>query len=99
MSDEFCDWYPCSTMADVCKAQETGHEIEMRPSKRWVWDKWSGETWNINWQYRASPPQPKKVKMLGWRDKITGALYLCREGVMTNSFCIRYPKLDDEVEE
>ena len=101
MSDEFCDWYPCSTMADICKAQETGHKIEMRTSKRWVWEKWSGETWNIDWQYRACAPQPKKVKLLGWRNTITGHLHALPNDADQKECDIwkRYPKLDDEIEE
>ena len=92
------DWYPCPTMADVANAKVAKQEIEVNTGTGWK--PWLGKTWESIWLFRARAPQPKKVKLLGWRNKDTGELCLTDETyIYDTEIWTRYTKLDDEVEE
>ena len=86
------DWYLCSTMADVAKAQEAGHEIEASPTPKNNFGTWSGEVWNKYFYYRARAQQPamKEIKMECWLNN--GALHWFIEGSWKHGS--RQPHLD-----
>ena len=92
------EWRDLPTMADVAAAQTAGDEIQSAYVDAWV--VWNGKAWSALWSFRARPMQPKmkKVKILGWANKIIGSTITLVEGARISTEWIRYPKLDDEIE-
>ena len=94
------EWIDLPTLQDVAAAQGKEWEIEVRRLGDIDYGPWDGRSWGVTWNFRGRPrlQSIKKIKIFGWVDVVSGRTLTAVDGWAISGDCVRYPKLDDEIE-
>jgi hypothetical protein len=94
------EWMDLSNMLEVANAQFEGWEIEVRRLGDIDYGPWDGRSWGVAWNFRGCLrlQSTKKIKIFGWVDVVSGRTSTAVDGWAISGDCVRYPKLDDEIE-
>lgn len=91
-------------MIEVIEAHIRGEKIECNYRRNpGAWGAVNPPSFNFDdFIYRIAKPEPKKIKLLGWVNKISDGVYrvhLLSEYVAVNHDWIRVPQFDCEVDD